>query len=392
VTKKKGKRLMTRAKQPVLHNIRILDFTWVLAGPYGTRLLADFGAEVIKVQPLLSSETDDEFSRGYYNTWNRNKLGITLNLNKQEGIETAKKLVSVCDVVVENFTSRVMVNWGLDYENLKKLKPDIIMVSLSLIGQTGPRKDYTGYGPTVHAFSGLTYLTSFPGQPPMGPGFAYADHIAGLYASLAVLGALERRRRTGEGQRIDLSEVAVMKSLLDSLAPEPGGNLSTTAAPHGVYPCKGKDHWCAIAVYNNAEWQELRQAFGNPDWAREKKFATLSGRLKNRYELDNYISAWTKRHTAADVMDKLQANGVVAGIVQDAADLIKDPQLKARGFFIDRPEIGKLVDASPIRLSASPAGYSRSAPTQGRDNDHVYGKLLGMNKKKIAALKKKGVI
>jgi crotonobetainyl-CoA:carnitine CoA-transferase CaiB-like acyl-CoA transferase len=392
VTKKKGKRLMTRAKQPVLHNIRILDFTWVLAGPYGTRLLADFGAEVIKVQPLLSSETDDEFSRGYYNTWNRNKLGITLNLNKQEGIETAKKLVSVCDVVVENFTSRVMVNWGLDYENLKKLKPDIIMVSLSLIGQTGPRKDYTGYGPTVHAFSGLTYLTSFPGQPPMGPGFAYADHIAGLYASLAVLGALERRRRTGEGQRIDLSEVAVMKSLLDSLAPEPGGNLSTTATPHGVYPCKGKDHWCAIAVYNNAEWQELRQAFGNPDWAREKKFATLSGRLKNRYELDNYISAWTKRHTAADVMDKLQANGVVAGIVQDAADLIKDPQLKARGFFIDRPEIGKLVDASPIRLSASPAGYSRSAPTQGRDNDHVYGKLLGMNKKKIAALKKKGVI
>jgi benzylsuccinate CoA-transferase BbsF subunit len=392
VTKQKGNRLMARAKQPVLHDIRILDFTWVLAGPYGTRLLADFGAEVIKVQPLLSSETDDEFSLGYYNTWNQNKLGITLNLNKPEGIEIAKKLVGVCDVVAENFTPRVMANWGLDYENLKKIKPDIIMVSLSLMGQTGPWKDYTGYGPTVHAFSGMTHLTSFPGQPPTGPGFSYADHIAGLYASLAVMRALEHRRRMGEGQHIDLSEVAVMKSLLDSGACEPGGNLSVTSAPHGVYPCKGKSRWCAIAIFNDREWQGLRRALRNPVWAREEKFATLSGRLKNRDEMDNHISAWTKRHTADEVVSRLQANGVAAGIVQNAADLARDPQLKARGFFIDRPEIGKLVDASPIRLSASPAEYSRSAPRQGRDNDYIYGKLLGLNKKRIAELKKKGVI
>jgi crotonobetainyl-CoA:carnitine CoA-transferase CaiB-like acyl-CoA transferase len=383
---------MTRAKQPVLHNIRILDFTWVLAGPYGTRLLADYGAEVIKVQPLLSSETEDEFSRGYYNTWNRNKLGITLNLNKPEGIEIAKKLVGICDVVVENFTPRVMTNWGLDYENLKKIKPDIIMVSLSLMGQTEPWKDYAGYGPTIHAFSGMTYLTSFPGQPPTGPGFSYADHIAGLYAAVAVLGSLEQRRRTGEGQHIDISETKVMASLLGSGAGEPGGNVSAMAAPYGVYPCKGKDHWCAIAVFNDAEWRGLKQALGKLDWAERKKFAMLSGRLKHRDELDIHISAWTKRHTAAEVLTRLQANGVAAGVVQDAADLARDPQLRAMGFFMDRPEIGKLVDASPIRLSASPAEYRRSAPTQGWDNDYIYGKLLGLNKKRIAELKKKGVI
>src|SRR4030042_46596 len=192
--------------EPVLQGIRILDFSWVLAGPYATRILADFGAEVIKVQPLLPRE-EDKFSRGYYNTWNRNKLGITLNLNKAGGIALAKRLVSISDAVVENFTPRVMANWGLDYTNLKEIKPDIIMLSLSTMGSTGPRRDYTGFGPTIQAFSGMTYLTSFPGKPPLGLGTSYADHIAGLFACLALLGALEYRRQTGAGQYIDLSQV-----------------------------------------------------------------------------------------------------------------------------------------------------------------------------------------
>ena len=157
--------------RPILFNIRILDFTWVLAGPYATRLLADFGAEVIKVQSPVTPAEDDAFARGYYNTWNRNKLGITLNLNKPEGIALAKKLVGICDAVVENFTPRVMANWGLDYANLKKIKPDIIMVSMSVMGQKSPQRDYVGYGPTVQALSGMTGLTSFPGKPPIGPGF-----------------------------------------------------------------------------------------------------------------------------------------------------------------------------------------------------------------------------
>jgi benzylsuccinate CoA-transferase BbsF subunit len=377
--------------KPILHNIRVLDFTWALAGPYATRLLADFGVEVIKIQPLLSTETDDEFYRGYYNTWNRNKLGITLNMSKPEGIELAKKLVNICDIVAENFAPRVMANWGLDYENLKKLKPDIIMISLSLMGQTGPWKDYTGYGSTVHAFSGMTHLTSFPGQPPTGPGFSYADHVAGLYASIAVLGALEQRRRTGEGQYIDISETEAMASLLGGDT-EPTGNIAKDAAPHNVYPCKSKDRWCTIAVGNDAEWQGLKKAMGSPKWAEDRKYATLSDRIKNRDELDRLIAVWTKRHTAAEVMVRLQANGVAVGVVQDAVDLAGDPQLRARRFFIDRPQIGKLVDASPIKLSASPAEYERPAPTLGRDNDYVYGKLLGLSKKEITSLKEKGVI
>jgi benzylsuccinate CoA-transferase BbsF subunit len=388
-------------EKPVLHNIRILDFTWVLAGPYATRLLADFGAEVIKVQPLLSTETDDEFSRGYYNTWNRNKLGITLNMDRPEGIELARRLTKISDAVVENFTPRVMENWGLDYENLKKIKPDIIMVSISLMGCKSPRRDYTGYGATAHALSGMTYLTSFPGQPPTGPGFSYADHVAALYASLGLLGALEHRRRTGQGQYIDISEVEAMKSLLGGAileyqatgrAPEPMGNRSEKAAPHNVYPCRGEDRWCAIAVFTETEWQGLKRALDNPAWAEEEKFSTLSGRLKNQDELDRLMADWTRKRTAEEVMARLQEHGVAAGVVQNDADLARDPQLKARGFFLDRPEIGKLVDASPIRLSETPARYERPAPTPGRDNAYVYGELLGLSKKEMAELKKKGVI
>ena len=384
-----------------LQNIRILDFTWVLAGPYATRLLADFGAEVIRVQPLVTSGEDDAFSRGYYNTWNRNKLGVTLNLNKPEGVALVKRLAGICDVVVENFAPRVMANWGLDYDSLKKIKPDIIMLSMSVMGQTGSQRDYVGYGPTVQAFSGMTYLTSFPGRPPPGPGFSYADHIAGLYASIALLGALEHRRRTGEGQYIDISEVEAMASLLagaildytaNGKEPEPAGNSSTLAAPHNIYPCRGENRWCAIAVFTEDEWRGLTRMLGNPSWAKEARFATLAGRRESRDELDGLIAKWTQERTAEEVMSRLQENGVAAGIVQDAADLAGDPQLKARGFFVNKPEIGKLVDATPVRLSRSPAEYNRAAPSQGRDNDYVYGKLLGMSEKEIADLRENGVI
>jgi crotonobetainyl-CoA:carnitine CoA-transferase CaiB-like acyl-CoA transferase len=383
--------------QSVLHHIRILDFTWVMAGPYATRLLADFGAEVIKVQPLLPLEGDDAFSRGYYNTWNRNKLGITLNLNKPEGIDLARRLAAVCDAVVENFTPRVMANWGLDYAALKKIKRDIIMVSMSMMGRTGPRRDYTGFAPTVQAASGLTGLTAFPGGPPLGPGFAYADHVSGLYASLALLGALEDRRRTGRGRHVDISQVEVMAGLIGDVSegegpPEALGNRSTQAAPHGVYPC-ADGRWCALAVFTDHEWRGFKQALGGPAWADEDRFATAVGRLANTVELDRLVAAWTKRRPAAEVMRRLRENGMAAGVVQDATDLAADPQLKARGFFVDAGwKDTPLTDASPVRLSESPAAYRYPAPSPGRDNEYVYGKLLGLAPEEIAALRKAGVI
>jgi crotonobetainyl-CoA:carnitine CoA-transferase CaiB-like acyl-CoA transferase len=392
------------ANQPVLQNIRILDFSWVLAGPYATRILADFGAEVIKVQPLLPEEADDAFSRGYYNTWNRNKLGITLNLNKGEGVAIAKKLVAVSDAVVENFTPRVMANWGLDYDNLKKIKPDLIMLSMSTMGSTGPQRDYAGFGPTVHAFSGMTYLTSFPGEPPLGPGYAHADHVAGLVSALAVLSALEYRRRTGEGQFIDISQVEAMASLLGDAVleytaggrvPEPSGNRSAEAAPHGIYRCRGDDRWCAIAVFNDEEWRRFCRVLGDPSWAADRRFAASANRLENADELDRRVAEWTMQHTAEEVMTWLQVAGITAGVVQDARDLANNPQLRSRGFFVelDHPELGNTVsDAVPIRLFRTQARYRRAAPTLGQDNDYVYRELLGMNIDDINALREQGVI
>ena len=387
----------------ILHNIRVLDFSWVLAGPYATRILADFGAEVIKVQSL-TPETEDTFSRGYYNTWNRNKQSITLNLNHPEGVALVKKLVGISDAVVENFTPRVMANWGLDYPNLKEVKPDIIMLSMSAMGQTGPWRDYTGFGPTIQAFSGITHLTAYPGKPPSGLGYSYADHITGLFATLALLGAMEYRQRTGEGQYIDISQVEAMSSLLGSAIPDymidhrqaaPMGNNSTRAAPHGIYRCRGDDRWCAVTVFTDNEWSGFRRALGNPPWIKDKRFATLSNRLENAATLDILVEEWTSKHTTEEVMMKLQKEGVAAGTVQDASDLAKDPQLKARDFFVEleQPELGKIIsDATPIKLSDAPAKYKRAAPVPGQDNDYVYQKLLGMSKDELLRLSGQGII
>ncbi len=353
--------------KPILHNIRILDFTWVLAGPYATRLLGDFGAEVIKVQPLLPQEENDVFARGYYNTWNRSKLSITLNLAKPEGIALAKKLAAVCDAVVENFTPHVMANFGLDYENLKKIKPDIIMVSMSAMGQQSPKSYYTGYAPTVHAFSGMTGLMPLEGKP-VGSGFSYADHIAGLYASISLLAALEHRRQTGEGQHIDISDTDLMKNLLEEkFAPKILENL---------YRCKDA-RWCAITIETKEGLEGLNRATGN--------------RTAHKKDLDRLVGNWTRAHTAEEIVSLLQQNGIAAGIVQDAKDLAHDPQLKERGFFIKSGKV-PFIDASPVKMESNGAEYERTAPSPGQDNDYVYGKLLGLGKEEVSDLKKKGVI
>lgn len=365
--------------QPTLHNIRILDFTRVLAGPYAARLLGDFGAEIIKVQWPPSLE-DDPFAVGYYRTWNRGKRGVTLNMNTPEGRELAKRLVQISDAVIENYAPRVMENWGLDYGGLKKIKPDIILVSLSVMGHTGPRRDYSGYGPTVHALSGLTGRMHLPDGTPAGPGLALADHLAGLKASLLLLAALEERRQTGRGRHIDISETAVMEQLLTEDEPP--------AAPRGVYLCRD-GRWCALSAATEAEWRGLQKALGQPARLVEPRFADIESRQANKAELDGVITAWTHRYTAKEVMVKLQACGVAAGIVQDAADLAADPQLKARGFLLDK---GGLTDASPVRMGKGDAAYDRPAPAPGLDNDYVYGELLGMSAAEMAALQEKGVI
>ncbi|MBN1190501.1 MAG: CoA transferase [Dehalococcoidales bacterium] len=378
----------------VLEDIRILDFSWVLAGPYATRFLADFGAEVIKVQPL-SPGAGDRFSRGYFNNWNRSKLGVTLDPSKPDGKKIAGDLIKKSDVIVENFSPRVMSNWGLDYSEAKKIRPDIIYLSLSIMGHSGPWLHYSGFGPTVQALCGMTGLTSYPDRPPAGIGYSYADHIAGLYGAVAVLAALEYRSRTGQGQDIDLSETEAMISLLCetivdyTLFGNRKGIESTLFAPEGIYACLGVDKWCAVSVTGETEWQGFKRALKNPLWADDRRFETAKGRKENSYMLDNLIMEWTSRHSAGEVMSVLQREGVPAGVVQSALDLAGDPQLRERGFFheLQHPVLGETItDANPVRLADIPFACRCPSPEGGQDNQYVFGQLLGLNEERLGRL------
>jgi crotonobetainyl-CoA:carnitine CoA-transferase CaiB-like acyl-CoA transferase len=389
-----------------LTGLRVLDFTWMLAGPYATRIFGDFGAEVIKVQSKKTAQGAESNLTGYFNTWNRNKRSITLDLNHPEAREMVLKLTAKSDVVIENFSPRVMPNWGLDYAKLKEVKPDLIMLSMSAMGQGGPWKDYVGFAPTLHALSGLTSLTSFEKDAPIGPGYAYADIVAGLYAALAVLAALEFRDRTGQGQYIDLSEYEAIctlmgPSLLDALLNDkeilPEGNCpdDIAAAPYGCYPCSGTDRWCVIAVSNEEEWQSLCRALGHPDWIEEDRFATGAKRNENRKELDEFLAKWTAQYTAEEVVSLLQDAGVSSGVVQNAEDLSTDPQLLAGRFFVqlDHPVLGKTVsDRSPIRFEEDFSVGWKVAPQLGEDNRYVFLELLGLTESELAFYTRKGII
>ena len=389
-----------------LSGLRVLDFTWVLAGPYATRILADFGAEVIKVQSQKTAKGAESNDSGYFNTWNRNKLGITLDLSHPKGRELFLRLVGVSDVVVENFTPRVMANWNLSYEQLKRVRPNIIMLSMSAMGQNGPWRDFTAFGPTIQSLSGLTYQTSFTPDTPIGLGYSYADHVAGLVATLAILAALEYRDRTGEGQFIDLSEYeamctflgpALMDYTINHNSPLPQGNRPdyTPAAPYGCYRCRGDDRWCAIAVFNEDEWHALCGILGNPAWTEDPRFSTLSRRMEHTDELDELLEQWTVRHTAEEVMEQLQAAGIAAGVVKDAGDLAQDPHLAARNFFIEsqHPLLGNTTaDSTPIKLSRTPARFQRPAPLLGQDNRYVFQELLGLSQGELSRYIKNGVI
>ena len=418
-----------------LEGIRILDFTWLLAGPYATRILADFGAEVIKVQSQKIATGAESNTTGYFNTWNRNKLGITLNMNHPEAKDISLRLVKASDVVMENFTPRVMSNWGLSYDNLKKVKPDIIMLSMSGMGGTGPWRDFAAFGPTIQAFSGITSLTSFSHSlatlahrndrggahddgekfvksPPLGLGYSYADPVAGLFAALAVLAALEYRDKTGQGRHIDISEYETMCSLLgpaildytvnqDSAVPQGNNPGHVPSAPYGCYRCRGNDRWCVIAVSTEEEWQALKHVLTEVKESRVKsqesggELSTLEGRKNHAEELNELLEQWTIKHTPEEVMNLLQQAGVPAGIVEDANDLANDPQLTARNFFIqaEHPVLGKTIfDNTPIKFSRTPARFCRPAPLLGQDNHYVYREILGMSEQELSRYIEEGVI
>lgn len=391
----------------ILKNIRVLDFTRVLAGPYTTRILADFGAEVIKVQTRRTASGAEDNDSAYFNTWNRNKRSITLNMSHPQARGIVLRLAKISDVVVENFSPRVMSNWDLQYRQLKETKADIIMLSMAAMGQTGPWKDYVAFAPTIHSLGGLTHLTSYTSGNPQGIGYSYADIMSGLYGAMAVLAALEYRDNTGNGQYIDLSQYEALCTLIGPTLAEasasqaemgPSGNRSenTPAAPYGCYPCRGMDRWCVLAVYNEDQWNALGDIMGQPEWFSAQKFSSPAGRIANIEELDIFIGHWTSQCPAEHVVQRLQEQGVPAGIVQNAADLATDPQLVARDFFVHlpHPTLGDTVaDAWPIKCDGDDQLKEtwRSAPLLGEANDYVFRDLLGMTESEVDELIRRGV-
>lgn len=392
----------------ILSGLRVLDLTRVLAGPYGTRILADFGAEVIKIQSKKTASGAEENTSRYFTAWNRNKRSITLNLDSPKARELFVRLVSLSDVVIENFSPRVMTNWGFHYEKLREVKADLVMVSMSGMGQTGPWKDCRAFGPTIQALSGLTHLSSFKNDAPLGPGFAYADIVAGLYAAIAVLSALEYRDERGSGLYVDLSEyeaacTVLGPSFLDILANQTEvsaqGNRSDylPAAPYGCYRCRGNDRWCVIAVWNEREWNALCKVMGFPSWTQGQKFSSLSKRKKHAEELDQLVEQWTVTHRVEEVVSMLHEAGVPAGVVQNAEDLAHDSHLMARDYFLELNHsiLGTTVsDAQPIKWSSRSRSRNnwKAAPFLGEDNRYVFMELLGLTELELSSYTKRGII
>ncbi|MFQ5667013.1 MAG: CaiB/BaiF CoA transferase family protein [Candidatus Binatia bacterium] len=396
-----------------LEGVRIVDFTWVVAGPVATRILADHGAEVIKIERRDVLDLGSRRS-GLTGNINRGKQSIVLNMSTPRGIALAKQLVAAADVVMDNFSARVMRHWGLDYPNLQRIKPNIIAISMSGFGHTGPHKDFVSYGPTLQALSGYTLLMRQPGCEPAGWGFSYSDMAAGSSGALAVLIALWHRRRTGEGQYIDLSQfenlVALLgPGLLDILVNhgtwQPSGNSSQEmpAAPHGVYRCTDqpsrsavRERWCAIAVFGEDDWKRFCEALGTPPWTREERFATTAARLANQSALDAQVTSWTADRTAEEVVARLRGAGVAAGVVADAEDLCRrDSHLQARQYWarVVTPE-GETAeyDGVPFRMSGTPGWVCAPGPLLGEHTDAVLQRILGMSPAAIAELRAGNVV
>ncbi len=408
-----------------LENIRVLDLTWVWSGPLAGRIMADLGAEVIHVTGR-STISDEEVPRDVANRmgiypendpgrrpWNRtssvndfarNKLGITLELDTPEGADIFKRLVKISDVVLENFSPRVMPNFGLDYPVLKGINPAVVMCSMPGYGLSGPYRDYVSYGTNLDPASGLASMMGYPDGEAHMSGNAYPDPVAALNAVNAVLIALFHQRRTGKGQHIDLSQAetatsvigeAVLTFALNGEIPRRVGNRHLFHAPHGCYRCRGEDKWVVIAVSSEEQWNALCKVMEPTDLMKDVRFIDRAARHLNHDVLDKSIENWTRRHTHYQVMHRLQKVGIPSGAVLDAAELSSDEHLEDRDFFIevDHPEAGRRKHCSlPIGFSGFSTISAKPAPCLGEHNHYVLSELMGLTGTEIARLEEKEII
>jgi benzylsuccinate CoA-transferase BbsF subunit len=402
-------------EKKLLEGIKVADFGWAVVGPLTIKTLADYGAEVLLIEgrsrnpglrvigPYKDNVPDMDTS-GAFNQSSTNKLSIAVNLAKPKGIGLAKKIVAWADIVSENMRGQAMQRMGLGYEELKKVKPDIIMLSSCMMGQTGPYTESVGYGGPLTALAGFGHITGWPDREPIGPAGPYTDFIAPHFNTLAILAALDYRRRTGKGQYLDLSQYEngihfmaplVLDYFVNKRVADRKGNKLPYAVPHNAYRCQGDDRWCVIAVFTDEEWESFCKVIGNPAWTDHPKFSTLLKRKKNEDELNKLVEEWTINHSAEEVMTMMQQAGVAAGLVENAEDLQEhDPQLKHRNFYrsLEHPKQGKYVAPRSIFTVSKVTCQLQRAPLLGEHNEYILKKILGMSDKEIAELVVEGVI
>ena len=400
--------------EEALEGIKVADFSWVAAGPLATLYLAAHGATVIRVESLTHPDairTSSPFKdsipginrSGYFAFFNANKFSIALNMSHPKAIEVARKLIIWSDIVVENFTPGTMEKWGLGYEDLKKIKPSIVMLRTSNQGATGPHAQHPGFGHQLVALCGFSEYTGWPDRAPVALGMAYTDPITPRYSVAALIAALDYRDRTGKGQMLDISQMELGLQFLAPLALDYTvngrvggriGNACSYAAPHGIYRCRGEERWCAIAIFSDEEWQRFCQVIGRPSFAGEPKFVTLLKRKKNEAELDQLVEDWTSHLAAEEVMNLLQTNGIPAGVVKNAEDIYNDPQLKQRGlsWVLEHKEIGPFQHLCvPFKLSKTPQYPRMPAPCLGEDTQYVCREMLDISEQEFDELLIEGV-
>jgi crotonobetainyl-CoA:carnitine CoA-transferase CaiB-like acyl-CoA transferase len=402
---------------PVLAGVRVLDLTHAWAGPFATQLLADYGAEVIKIETcerpdmlrfstLPTDQTrPDAYNRGgWFQYLGRNKLGLTLDLKHPQGQELFKRLAVQSDVVLENFSLGVMRRLGLEYGVLQAVNPRLIMISMPGFGTIGPYKDFVAFGEMIEPFAGLAELTGYADGAPLRLAVAYPDPVAGLHATLATLLALRQRRQTNAGQHIHIPHrepitrmlgEAVLDYTVNGRRPRRMGNRHRAWAPHGCYPCQGQDRWIAIAVRTDAEWTALCQVFGEPAWAHDPCFTNSFTRWKHADRLDQYVAEATQRWEADALATRLCAEGIPAGAVQTNQDLFCDAHLKARqAFWVMAHSLAGTYPypAPSTRLTGTPPHQTRPAPNLGEHNKDLLTRLLGLSAAEIEDLEAKGVI
>jgi len=391
----------------LLEGIRVVDITQYLTGPLTTKALSDCGAEVIKIETRGRAKgvgTGRDSAMAGLSSTNTNKLSITLNFASPKGLELAQRLITQSDIVVDNLAGGTLKRRGLGYDDLKKIKPDIIMLSTSMQGQTGPHASHANLGYALTGLTGFNHISGWPDRGPtwLGP---YTDWIAPRYNIIAILAALEYRHRTGKGQYLDMSQYEtgiqfmaplILDYVVNQRVANREGNKCPYAAPHNAYRCIGEERWCAIAVFTDEEWQSFCKVIGKPSLAKDPRFTTLLARKENEEELDRLVNEWTIEHTGEEVMNMMQVAGIAAGMVETAEDLLdKNPQLKHRHFFreIDFPGVGKFRAWSGAHFLLSKAEYEmRRAPLLGEHNEYVFKDILGMSDEEITELVNESVI